>query len=106
MNFSAVIVAAGASTRAGPGAPKPWRELGGRPILAWSIEALSAAGAREIVVVVAADRVAGVVLEGATVVAGGSTRAESVQAGLSALTTDRGAAVLVHDAARPFLKRA
>ena len=53
MDFSAVIVAAGSSTRAGPGAPKPWRSLGGRPILSWSIDAFAAAGARQIVVVVA-----------------------------------------------------
>ena len=58
MTFSAVIVAAGDGLRAGPGDPKAWRNLSGRPILRWSVEALLAAGAREIVVVVAADRVA------------------------------------------------
>ena len=57
MNFSAVIVAAGSSTRAGPGAPKPWRSLGGRPILRWSAEALAGAGAREIIVVTATERI-------------------------------------------------
>lgn len=105
MNFSAVIVAAGASTRAGPGAPKPWRELGGRPILAWSIEALAAAGARQIVIVVATDRIEDARAFGATVVAGGASRAESVQAGLAALDCPADEIVLIHDAARPFLKR-
>lgn len=106
MDFSAVIVAAGSSTRAGPGAPKPWRSLGGRPILSWSIEAFAAAGARQIVVVVAeawldeaTELLRGV--PGAAAVRGGTTRGDSVQQGLAALDGD--GAVLVHDAARPFL---
>src|SRR5215475_1439191 len=91
MTFSAVVVAAGAGLRAGPGEPKAWRELAGRPIVRWSVEALVAAGAREVAVVVAADRLdqargalAG--LSGWRAVAGGATRAESVQAGLAALS--------------------
>jgi 2-C-methyl-D-erythritol 4-phosphate cytidylyltransferase/2-C-methyl-D-erythritol 2,4-cyclodiphosphate synthase len=108
MTFSAVIVAAGASTRAGPGTPKPWRTLGGRPILAWSIDALAASGAAEIVVVAAVDRVteAAALLKDvrqARAVAGGATRAESVQAGLAALAGDSNMPVLIHDAARPFV---
>lgn len=108
MDFSAVIVAAGSSTRAGPGAPKPWRSLGGRPILSWSIEAFVAAGARQIVLVVAEAWIeeAKDLLRGqphASVVSGGATRAESVQRGLAALPADEASAVLVHDAARPFL---
>ncbi|MBR7619930.1 bifunctional 2-C-methyl-D-erythritol 4-phosphate cytidylyltransferase/2-C-methyl-D-erythritol 2,4-cyclodiphosphate synthase [Phenylobacterium sp. 20VBR1] len=111
MNFSAVIVAAGSSTRAGPGAPKPWRSLGGRPILRWSAEALALAGAREIIVVTAAERVADAdeALAGLTgwrAVAGGATRAESVQAGLAALSCADDDAVLIHDAARPFVTSA
>lgn len=110
MTFSAVIVAAGASSRAGPGAPKPWRSLGGRPILSWSIDALADAGATEIVVVAAADRLAEAtrLLDGtpnARAIAGGATRALSVQAGLSALTASDQTAVLIHDAARPFVNR-
>lgn len=110
MTFSAVIVAAGASSRAGPGVPKPWRSLGGRPILSWSINALTDAGATEIVVVAAEDRLAEAarLLDGtpnARAIAGGATRALSVQAGLSALTASDQAAVLIHDAARPFVNR-
>ncbi|MFN9925523.1 MAG: 2-C-methyl-D-erythritol 4-phosphate cytidylyltransferase, partial [Phenylobacterium sp.] len=56
MEFSAIVVAAGEGVRAGPGGPKTWRVLGGRPILRWSVEALLSAGAREVVVVVAPDR--------------------------------------------------
>jgi 2-C-methyl-D-erythritol 4-phosphate cytidylyltransferase/2-C-methyl-D-erythritol 2,4-cyclodiphosphate synthase len=111
MSFSVVIVAAGSSTRAGPGAPKPWRDLAGRPILRWSVESFLAAGAEDIVVVTAADRssAADDALSGLTgwrAVTGGATRALSVQAGLAALAGDPGDPVLVHDAARPFVTTA
>lgn len=111
MEFSAVIVAAGASTRAGPGLAKPWRDLAGRPVIAWSIEALAAAGATRIVVVTTPDRreYAVALLAGAPspqVVIGGASRAESVQAGLAALDAGADMPVLIHDAARPFVPRA
>ncbi|WP_395673857.1 bifunctional 2-C-methyl-D-erythritol 4-phosphate cytidylyltransferase/2-C-methyl-D-erythritol 2,4-cyclodiphosphate synthase [Phenylobacterium sp.] len=111
MSFSAVVVAAGAGLRAGPGEPKAWRALGGRPIVRWSVEGLLSAGAREVVVVVARDRLPQVDealagLEGWRAVTGGATRADSVQAGLAALTAARNQPVLIHDAARPFVSRA
>jgi 2-C-methyl-D-erythritol 4-phosphate cytidylyltransferase/2-C-methyl-D-erythritol 2,4-cyclodiphosphate synthase len=111
MSFSAVVVAAGAGLRAGPGEPKAWRMLGGRPLVRWSVEGLLSAGAREVVVVVARDRLGHVdeALAGLanwTAVTGGRTRAESVQAGLAAITASRTQPVLVHDAARPFVTRA
>ena len=110
MSFSAVVVAAGAGLRAGPGEPKVWRSLGGRPIIRWSVEGLLSAGAREVVVVVARDRLAAVDealagLEGWKAVTGGRTRADSVQAGLAAIGGGRTQPVLVHDAARPFVTR-
>jgi 2-C-methyl-D-erythritol 4-phosphate cytidylyltransferase/2-C-methyl-D-erythritol 2,4-cyclodiphosphate synthase len=109
MSFSGVVVAAGEGLRAGPGEPKAWRALGGRPIVRWSVEGLLSAGASEVVVVVAPDRLDQLPealdgLVGWTAVAGGKTRAESVQAGLAALNGDD--PVLVHDAARPFVSRA
>jgi len=111
MGFSAVVVAAGAGLRAGPGEPKAWRTVGRRALIRWSVEALLSAGANEVVVVVAHDRVAHAdeALEGLSgwrAVTGGRTRAESVQAGLAALSCGRNEAVLVHDAARPFVTRA
>ncbi|WP_411286471.1 bifunctional 2-C-methyl-D-erythritol 4-phosphate cytidylyltransferase/2-C-methyl-D-erythritol 2,4-cyclodiphosphate synthase [Phenylobacterium sp.] len=110
MSFSAVIVAAGAGLRAGPGEPKAWRMLGSRPLIRWSVEGLLSAGAHEAIVVVARDRLAQVdeALAGLTgwkAVTGGKTRAESVQAGLAAITAGRNQPVLVHDAARPFVTR-
>lgn len=110
MAFSAIVVAAGAGLRAGPGEPKAWRSLGSRPIVRWSVEGLLAAGAGEVVVVVAHDRLSQVDealagLSGWRAVTGGRTRAESVQAGLAALSCGRNEAVLIHDAARPFVTR-
>jgi 2-C-methyl-D-erythritol 4-phosphate cytidylyltransferase/2-C-methyl-D-erythritol 2,4-cyclodiphosphate synthase len=109
MDFSAVIVAAGAGLRAGPGEPKAWRRLGGKAVLRWSVEAFIAAGARQIAVVVAPDRMEGAPdalggLPGWTLVPGGETRTQSVRAGLAALHL--GEAVLIHDAARPFVETA
>ncbi len=109
MGFSAVIVAAGASSRAGQGPRKPWRRLGTRAVAAWSLEALQSAGAAPIVLVVSREDMAlGEALVGAAstciVVAGGETRAQSVRAGLAALSgVPADTIVLVHDAARPFV---
>ncbi|WP_334165185.1 bifunctional 2-C-methyl-D-erythritol 4-phosphate cytidylyltransferase/2-C-methyl-D-erythritol 2,4-cyclodiphosphate synthase [Phenylobacterium sp.] len=96
--------------RAGPGEPKAWRMLGSRPVIRWSVEGLLSAGAREVVVVVARDRLTQVdeALEGLEnwrAVTGGRTRADSVQAGLAAITAGRNQPILVHDAARPFVTR-
>lgn len=109
MTFSAIIVAAGSGSRAG--GDKQWRTLGGKPVLLWSTEALLHAGATEVVVVVAPgsqDRAADVLsgLSNWRCVAGGEARADSVRAGLAALTCPPDQPVLIHDAARPLLDRA
>ena len=108
MQFAAILVAAGSGERAGAGQPKVWRLLGGKPVARWSAEALLAAGAKPLVVVVAADcgAVARQALDGlgAIFVTGGATRAASVRAGLDAVShAEAPDAVLIHDAARPFL---
>jgi len=111
MTFSAVIVAAGSGTRAGPGQAKQWRLVAGKPVLRWSVEAFLAAGASEIVIVTSEDGELALPetlggLSGWRSAPGGATRALSVRSGLAALS-DRPAdePVLVHDAARPFLTR-
>ena len=106
MQFSAVIVAAGSGSRAGGG--KQWRPLAGRPVVRWSVQALAAAGADEVVVVVAAGAQAELAaaldgLSGWRAVVGGATRAASVQAGLAALSCAPDQPVLIHDAARPLV---
>jgi 2-C-methyl-D-erythritol 4-phosphate cytidylyltransferase/2-C-methyl-D-erythritol 2,4-cyclodiphosphate synthase len=111
MSFSAIVVAAGSGTRAGAGTPKAWRRLGDRVIARWSVEALLAAGADQVVVAVAPDmietaRTALGGLPGVTLAEGGATRSSSVRAALAALSHgQRDQPVLVHDAARPFLTR-
>ena len=110
MGFSAVIVAAGSGSRAGAGPAKQWRLVAGRPVLRWSAEGLSAAGAEALVVVVAegdAGRAAKVLagLDRVRIVIGGAARADSVRNGLAALAAAAPDIVLVHDAARPFVTR-
>ena len=111
MKFSCIIVAAGAGARAGSGPPKQWRPLAGRPVARWSLEALLAAGAEGVAVVIrpedealACDAFAG--LSGWVLVPGGAERVDSVLAGLAALEGSPVEAVLIHDAARPFVTRA
>ena len=112
MRADAIVVAAGSSTRMG-GIDKLAVELAGRPLLAWSIDALAAVPVVErIVVVMARERVTSV--EAAPwlspkvvgIVAGGLRRQDSVAAGFGALErlvpADEQSVVLVHDGARPF----
>lgn len=112
MTFSAVIVAAGSGTRAGPGQAKQWRRVADKPVLRWSVEAFIAAGATDIVVVTSPEGALALPnvlenLEGWRAAPGGSTRALSVQSGLAALAArPDDEPVLIHDAARPFLTRA
>lgn len=105
--FDAIVVAAGASRRM-DGLDKVTARIGGRPLLAWTLEALAATpGIGRVVVAVAADRVAETA--GAAwlppvvvaVVAGGARRQESVAAAFKALDAPDGRVVLVHDGARP-----
>lgn len=111
MTFTAIVVAAGVGLRAGEGLPKAWRRLGGRAVARWSVESLLAAGAAEVIVVAAAERMdlAGEALaglQGLRLVAGGDARSRSVAAGLEALAgLGDSEMVLIHDAARPFLAR-
>ncbi len=110
MRFSAVIVAAGAGRRAGGDTPKQWRALRGRPVTLWSVDAFAAAGAVQVIVVVSPedrDHAARVFTERpfVQIVLGGAERIDSVRAGVAAV--DEGAdAILIHDAARPFVSSA
>lgn len=105
---AAVVVAAGQGLRAGQPLPKqfaPWR---GKPVVRHSVEALQAAGATPIVVVIpeGAQAIAEEALEGipdVRLVTGGDTRQESVRLGLEALDDAAPHFVLIHDAARPVL---
>jgi 2-C-methyl-D-erythritol 4-phosphate cytidylyltransferase len=106
----AIVVAAGDGARLGADRPKAFVALGGRVLLAHSVELLDEHPAIDGIVLVvpegweepasllADDLVAGKV---AAAVAGGATRAQSVAAGLAEVPDDADL-ILVHDAARPF----
>ncbi|HEX9954418.1 MAG TPA: bifunctional 2-C-methyl-D-erythritol 4-phosphate cytidylyltransferase/2-C-methyl-D-erythritol 2,4-cyclodiphosphate synthase [Allosphingosinicella sp.] len=105
----ALLVAAGSGNRAGGGLPKQYRKVSGKALLAHAVDALSHAQIDEVRVVIGAGQEA---LFSEAVgerplpppIVGGAERQDSVRAGLEALTVEgRVAAVLIHDAARPFL---
>src|SRR5438552_2979303 len=107
-----VIVAAGAGVRAGPGEAKQFRPIHGVPMLLRALRPFTSHP--EVVHVVVAlpvghvqqppDWLAKLGGERLGLVPGGETRAQSVRAGLRALTADA-TVVLVHDAARPLPDR-
>jgi 2-C-methyl-D-erythritol 4-phosphate cytidylyltransferase len=107
-----VIVGAGAGVRAGPGEPKQFRPIFGVPMLLRAVRPFTSHPAVvHVVVVVPAGHatrppewLAKLRGERLSVVAGGSTRAHSVRAGLRALAA-AARLVLVHDGARPFAGR-
>jgi 2-C-methyl-D-erythritol 4-phosphate cytidylyltransferase len=95
----ALIVAAGSGERLGAGRPKALVELGGRPLVRWSIDVLSDVdGIERIVVALPPGTQAPL---GVTAVDGGAARSDSVRRALAA--TECGDPVLVHDAARPLV---
>ena len=51
MQITAIILAAGKGTRMNSALPKPLHAVGGRPMLAWSVDAAKAAGATAIITV-------------------------------------------------------
>jgi 2-C-methyl-D-erythritol 4-phosphate cytidylyltransferase len=96
----ALVVAAGRGERLGSSGPKAFTALGGKPMLAWSLDVLrSVTAITEIVVAlppgVGAPR-------GCIGVIGGAVRVESVRAAFAAASIN-GDPVLIHDAARPLL---
>jgi 2-C-methyl-D-erythritol 4-phosphate cytidylyltransferase/2-C-methyl-D-erythritol 2,4-cyclodiphosphate synthase len=116
MRVATLIVAAGRGTRAsraGAG-PKQYVSLSGRSVLRWTLDAFlgTSAGSLVQVVIHEDDRTdystAIENLEPCPLppVAGGATRQASVLAGLEALAVYEPDAVLIHDAARPFVDAA
>jgi 2-C-methyl-D-erythritol 4-phosphate cytidylyltransferase len=106
-----VVVAAGRGERLGTEYPKAFAKLGGRPMLAESVERLDRSDWIERIVIVAPpewEEPAVLLAEevgagkAAIAVPGGETRADSVRAGLAEVPGEA-AVVLVHDAARPLL---
>jgi 2-C-methyl-D-erythritol 4-phosphate cytidylyltransferase len=97
VQFSIVLVAAGASTRMG--FDKLWVDLDGQPLVARAIARAESACPTRLVIVVSRHRVAETagLAPRAQVVAGGARRRDSVAAGLAAVSTEW---LAIHDAAR------
>lgn len=104
VTVAAVLVAAGSGQRLGAAVPKAFVEIAGRTLLEHAAARFVAHPGVGVVVVVTppTDLERAATLTGCRVVAGGSTRTESVRAGLDALADDIDL-VLVHDVARPFV---
>ena len=114
------IVVAGGSSRRMDGIDKLTTEIRGRPLLAWSVDAMAAAPeVRRIVLVVgeasrsSIQRAAWLSTKVAAVVAGGERRQDSVAAGIDAIDSFGGPngaverrVLLVHDGARPLVSAA
>ena len=95
-----ILVAAGVGARFG--GDKLWVDLGGRPLVSWSLRHLLDTQPDHLVLVHQGNAAAFEQLDPRdfTCVQGGATRRESVLAGLAALPEET-AYVLIHDAARP-----
>ncbi|MDX6447292.1 MAG: 2-C-methyl-D-erythritol 4-phosphate cytidylyltransferase [Blastocatellia bacterium] len=106
----AIVVAAGKGTRLGANRPKQFLELDGLPVIVRTLRQFDRC--REIdqlAVVLAADEIAGFqslaqqfgLQKVSRVIAGGATRAQSVQRGLAVI--DQAELIAVHDGVRPFV---
>ncbi|MEW6049494.1 MAG: 2-C-methyl-D-erythritol 4-phosphate cytidylyltransferase [Candidatus Zixiibacteriota bacterium] len=112
MDTVALIVAAGRASRFGGAVPKQFRELGDRPLLAWTISRFEAAQSiTKIVLVVAEEHLLYTSQKivdpyGFTkvfkIVIGGESRQESVLKGLRSLPFST-PFVAIHDGARPLV---
>lgn len=113
MPIAALIVAAGRGLRAGGDGPKQYRLIGGRPVLDHALAPFLAQPAIGLIAVVIGagdearyDGAVGHIVDArlAAPTPGGETRQASVRLGLEALAEGGfEGAVLVHDAARPFV---
>ena len=112
--ITAVIPAAGSGVRLGAKISKPLIEIGNKPLLAYTIKALSASPfIRDIII--ATNLTNAALIESIVrrrrfkkvtkIVLGGSTRRLSVENGLRQVP-DRAEYVLIHDAVRPFVDQA
>jgi len=106
----AIVVAAGSGTRLGGNRPKQFLDLGGVPIIIHALRQFERCPAiNEIIAVLPAGETAGFSSQAqefelqklSRVVAGGDTRAQSVQRGLAII--GEAEIVAVHDGVRPFV---
>ena len=110
---AAIVLAAGQGSRAGGNAPKQFRQIGGKAVIAYAVDAFTAHPFVEAVYLVIGagqkERIKSLpgLPQVAAIVEGSDSRRGSVRAGLEAVVANGGAdRVLIHDAARPFLSSA
>jgi len=109
MSIAALIVAAGKGDRAGGAVPKQFVPVGGKALLAHSVDAFLAHPDIDVTCIVIGQGQQGLARDAlgnravSAVVIGGAERQDSVLAGLSELAKHGVSKVLIHDAARPFL---
>jgi 2-C-methyl-D-erythritol 4-phosphate cytidylyltransferase len=110
----ALVPAAGRGERFGAGHPKVFQEIAGRPVLAWTVDRLLAAGAETVSVALPREWLArGVELSAAAPelwrrvawTVGGESRQESVAACLAVAGGLPDDLLLIHDGARPAVSR-
>ena len=109
---AAIILAGGTGERFGKEGGKQLVEIGGKPILTWSVEAFDAVGDIGLIVIVCPSERQGEYLSKAVdpfsfatpivVAAAGSTRQESAFSGLE-LVPEEFEYVVMHDGARPLI---
>lgn len=109
---TAIIVAAGSGKRFGGKTPKQFLEVLGKPLIIHTIQRFEACREIDEIILVLASTETAKFLQIAgkynlkklsKVVAGGSTRAESVRKGLSAIRAATAEIIAVHDGARPLV---
>lgn len=112
MKTIALVAAAGSGTRLGSGCPKPYRLIGQRPMISYTLRAMDRCPELDRLVVIVSPgdeefcerqvRDWGCLHKPYQIVAGGAQRQQSIYQGLLAA---RGIAqiVVIHDAARPFV---
>jgi 2-C-methyl-D-erythritol 4-phosphate cytidylyltransferase len=98
----AIVVAAGSGSRFGGEVPKQYTPLAGQRLIDHSLIAMRHWCGDRVVLVVSPDRVNDPEPLAGVVVAGGTSRSQSVRNGLAVLPADA-QMVLVHDAARPLV---
>lgn len=108
LHVAAIVLAAGRSTRMGADQRKPYLEIGGQSVLERACAAFSQVEGVKEIVVVASEADVGLAREitgrfGTIVVVGGDERTDSVRHGVAA-TSKKAQVILVHDAARPFVR--
>jgi 2-C-methyl-D-erythritol 4-phosphate cytidylyltransferase len=111
MNCAGIIVAAGRGERIKSKTPKQFISISGKTLLEWTLHALTRSRLlKEIIVVLPSEYISAFEKRFCRqhnplirIVAGGKRRVDSVKKGLMAVSKESDL-VLIHDAARPFIK--